>query len=863
MAHHCCTRFLAALAVAISLAGQTSFAAENNVRPFWGNEALWGYWKFDADYISKRDWKIISAPKESADVWGPANLIDDDAETFYAAGGRDSYEIVIDLGREYELGAFTIVTLNRPNNAIDSRMAKYEFFVSNSNEDRGKAVAGGAFEGEEGEESVIKFPATRGRYVTLKAFARQNPNRELCIRELSLVSAEAVKRHEAMDASAAARKRASWDGRDSEQAVSALGKDFLDLVFCTPDDINRSNLRSRPRLEEVGKFKAAGQYAQGLRAFRDYYFDKLRRPQAFGIHANDVQPYGRGYGGISDFPQGAMDKDLDPERLKKQIAAADDLLHGEMTVGNGAKVHIGEPGSIDWSAPAQPYGYATKTHQNYPYRELWWGSGLQPLCTAYIATKDERYLKRWIAYMDDWAMNETFLAQIDPVINHDNSIYPVVMTLRMFAAIAEALPYDSDAIPAPAFARIMKKLVTESPLNWVVYMRSNGNGWTPGAGQMLLAILIDEFKVAPLYFRETRRRNIEDINVLQQLPDGTETHQWPGYNFLLLGNAGALRLMDARESMPNWAQPSWERELHTVGWQNELNEALELRAAYMLHWGTPSGEYPLVTHHEPPHEKRFKLREAYTRFPGMLNDPTNAKIYSTLYGDGSAGIPDYTSEWFPYGGYSIARDGWKKDDGYGSMFCSPAPGCGGVGSGCKNNIFGLAAYGMDLLSDDLAHAYVRPTSPIQVDGKRQQLDFYVPKTTWPTAHRGDMIREWTEPSPWRWHSSDRFDLMEGVYSGVYSNDFHNRTDFVSDVTHQRLALHARRAGLWILTDRMLTAKKHDYEQLWWLPLKKRDYAAFTPDEIAIDGSAKTIKTRRTATDKRFNWDEVRDVIVGN
>ena len=96
------------------------------------------------------------------------------------------------------------------------------------------------------------------------------------------------------------------------ETVNAQGKDFLDLMFCTPDDINRTNLRSRPRLEEVGKLKTAGKYAEGLRAFRDYYFDKLRRPQAFGIHANDVQAYGRGYGGISDFPQGAMDKDLDP-----------------------------------------------------------------------------------------------------------------------------------------------------------------------------------------------------------------------------------------------------------------------------------------------------------------------------------------------------------------------------------------------------------------------------------------------------------------------------------------------------------------------------------------------------------------------
>ncbi|HET6248186.1 MAG TPA: chitobiase/beta-hexosaminidase C-terminal domain-containing protein [Tepidisphaeraceae bacterium] len=853
-----------ALLFLISLpATRKAFAAEDGVHPYWGNEAMWGYWQFRDDYVPKRDWKIVSAPAPSADVWKAENLFDDDAETFYAASGRDAYEIVIDLGREYELGAFSIVTLKRPNNAVDSRIAKYEFFVSDAKDLHGPAVAAGAFEGGEGEETVVKFPPTKGRYVTLKAYARNTPTKDICIRELSLVSAEVVKQYAAMNAAAPALKQSRWQNRDSDQAVGALGKDFLDLVFCTPDDINRTNLRARPRLEAVGKLKAAGQYAEGLRAFRDYYFDKLRRPQAFGIHANDVQAYGRGYGGISDFPQAAMDKDLDPERLKNEIAKADDMLGGVMTLGNGKKVKIGEPGEIDWSAPAQPYGYDTPGRQNYPYRELWWGEAFHPLFTAYIATKDPRYLNRWIAYMDDWAMNDSFLNDIDPVLNHDNSSYPVVMTLRMFAAIAEALPYDSDAVRAPAFARIMKKLVMETELNWIVYMRSNGNGWTPGAGQMLLAIMIDEFKVAPLYFRETRRRNIEDINVLQELRDGTETHQWPGYNFLLMRNTGALRLMDARENMPNWAQPVWEKDLHTTNWQNELNEALGRRATYLLHWGTPNGEYPLVTHQEPPQEKRFKLREVFTQFPEMLNDPTNARIYSTLYGDGSAGIPPYTSEWFPYGGYSIARDGWKEADGYGSMFCSPQPGCGGVGSGCKNNVFGMAAFGMDLLSDDLVHAYVRPTSPIQVDGKRQMLDFYVPKTTWPTAHRGDMIREWTEPSPWRWHSSGRFDLMEGVFSGVYSNNFHNRTDFIADVSHQRLALHARKAGMWILTDRMLTSKKHDYEQLWWLPLQKREYAAFKPEEIVIDPAAKTIKTRRTRTDKRFNWDEARDIIVGN
>jgi hypothetical protein len=840
-----------------------AFGAESQVRPFWGTEALWGYWEFAGDYLCKRDWKLVSVSHEAADPWRAQNLIDDDPETFYYPNGHDSYEVVLDLGKSYELGAFTILTLGRPNAAVDSRMARYELFVGESKGQPGLLVARGDFDGAEGQETVVTFPAARGRYVTLRALARPNPSKEVCIRKFNLVGAGAVNRHTAAKATEAARRQTAWENRNSDQAVAALGRELLDMLFCTPQDINRSNLRARPKLEQLGKLKAAGRYADALRVFREYYFDKLRHPQAFGIHANDVHPYGTGFAGLSDFPSGALDKNLDSDGQKKLVAAADELLEGRMTLGNGTKVLLGEPGAVDWEAPGPPYGYTTKTRAVQPYRELWWGTAFQPLFAAYMVTKDEKYLKRWVAYMDDWALNPSFLEELHPILNHDNSLYPVVSTLRMFAGIANALPFDSETVPPPAFARIMKKLVRESPLTHAVYMRSNPNAWTPGAGQMLFAMLIDEFKVAPLYFREARRRNIEDINVLQELRDGTESHQWPGYNFLLLVNAGALRLMDARDGLPAWAQPAWERDLHSPTWQQELREALQRRARYLLHWGTPNGEYPLVTHQEPPSEKKMKLREAYDRVPSMLDDPTDAKIYSTLYGDGACGLPGCTADWFPYGGYNIARTGWKPDDGYGAMFCSPQPGCGGVGSGCKNNIFGLAAFGMDLLADDLVHAYVRPTSPVQVDKKRQQFDYYVPKTPWPTGHRGDLVGGWTEPAPWRWHASDRFNLMEGVYSGVYANDFHNRKDFLDDVSHQRLALCARRAGLWILTDRMLTAKRHDYDQIWWLPLQRNQAAAFRPEEIVLDEAARTIKTRRTRSDTWWSWDRMTDVTVGN
>ncbi len=534
-----------------------------------------------------------------------------------------------------------------------------------------------------------------------------------------------------------------------------------------------------------------------------------------------------------------------------------------MTIGK-EKVNIGEPGSVHWNAPDPPFGYTTKSRAMQPYRELWWGTGFQPLFQAYMVTKNEAYLKRWLGYMDDWSLNCTFLMELHPIFSHDNCSYPVVTTVKMLAGIANALPWDSETVSPRILAQILRRLATESILNDVVYMRANPNAWTPGAGRMLFAMMIDEFKVAPLYFRETRRRNIEDINVLQGMLDGTESHQWPGYNPLLMLNMGAIRLIEARESMPNWAWPSWKRDLHTAAWQRELKEYLGRRASYLIHLTTPQGEYPLVTHHEPPWGTKDKAHDAYTQLPEALDDLTNAKIVSTVWGNGMAGEPAYNSEWFPYGGYSIVRDGWGKDDGHGSFFCSPKPGCGSVGAVTKNNSFCVAAYGMDLLYDDTVHGYVRPTSPIQVDKKRQCFDFNVYTTSWPSGHRGQGVSAWTEPSPWRWHASDSFNLIEGVYSGVYSNNARDRKDFIDDIAHQRLAMYARGAGLWIITDRIQTAKKHDYEQLWWLPVKKKkEFGGFKPEEIVIDGLARTIKTTRTGTDTWWSWDRLANISVGN
>ena len=416
--------------LSIAMSSSTS-RADSQVRRFWGNEALWGYWEFGDDYLPKRDWKIVSVSHEAQEPWKAQNLIDDDANTFYYPNGKSSYEVVIDLGASYELGALTILTLGRPNNAIDSRMGRYELFVSDSKGEPGRLADARPFDGEEGKETVAEFPTVRGRYVTLKAVARPNATKEVCLRELSLITAEAVRRHRTAHATQVATRTAAWQQRNSDRAADALGRELLDMLFCTPDDINRSNLRNRPKLEQLGKLKAAGRYCEALKVFREYYFDKLRRPQAFGTRANDVHPYGTGYAGIGDFPgrRGQESRQRRPDEAPRRCrrTARRPPHAGRRREGLDRRAR-----KRRLAGPARPTVTPRRPTPCIPTANC----GGQRIAAADRSLHGHQ--RREISQAMDCLHgrlgdNDTFIGELHPVINHDNSLYPVMGTLRMLA----------------------------------------------------------------------------------------------------------------------------------------------------------------------------------------------------------------------------------------------------------------------------------------------------------------------------------------------------------------------------------------------------------------------------------------------
>jgi hypothetical protein len=291
---------------------------------------------------------------------------------------------------------------------------------------------------------------------------------------------------------------------------------------------------------------------------------------------------------------------------------------------------------------------------------------------------------------------------------------------------------------------------------------------------------------------------------------------------------------------------------------------MQQRAEYLFRALTPQGQLPIGVRND----KRQLAGQWYTQplfaVTAAADEPTNARVLSKLFGDGSKGPIPFTSEGFPYGGYYNLRSSWERDGQWADLFCSPVP-TGGHGLiGMKNNnAVGLSAFGQDLLLTGGFGSYSYQRSPIRVDGQEQFFHAGIANAPSPMGHKGFML-SWPDPEPgaYRWHSSERFDLAEGIYRGPYGfavDDHHDQKNFpldvqaqaaavtINDVTHQRVLQMIKRHGLWIMTDRVTSPQPHRYTQDLRLPLEpaaKPAFLAFSREQVEIDAGRRTIRTRK-------------------
>lgn len=655
--------------------------------------------------------------------------------------------------------------------------------------------------------------------------------------------------------------------RNSPENLEALAEDFLDRInFEVP---TRGRLNPRVPLVEVAKLREEGKLEEALEVFHGYFLGKLRNPQAFGLTAWDVSPSSIGIAGRWNYPGRGLPAEPD-------IEAADRLLEGFW-----GEVEIGPPGQVNWLHPHQTWEDLNPAEPDgLPAVPFLGGTAFDPLAHAYIATGEEKYIHAWVAYLDDWAVNSTVTADYP-----HPSLVPlnlrgsgqVIVLIRLLGGLSLAMPFEhqTELLPPATLARVLGKYWDELILFQALYLRTNTHNWTPGNEYTLLGLLFDEFKAAPLIFREGRRRLIEDNAVTQNLRDGSENQQCPWYNNNYVDGVGQIfSLLEARQRVPAWVELPWVAELkNDPDWFQEIREHMFARTSYQLRLRTPQGSWPMGVRGV---DKRSGGTDAFHVSPEAFADPELRRIRLALddatrpanarqLTPDSGVRPTYHSEWFPYGGYNLVREGWEADSGYGHMFTSPAPGAyGGRRSRSNNNFFGLAAFGQDLIIEDKWDRYGLMDSPIKVDGLPQDFHAGLPRVPAIANHKQIPAVAWTEPAGWRWHASDRFNLMEGVYEGPYAktDSLHLRAPQVpvtmarggapldqalQGVRHQRWVHFVRDSRLWIVTDRLRGPGEHAYTQYWHLPLKPGGDHAFTEDEIEVSPELRRVRTISDST----------------
>ena len=394
-----------------------------------------------------------------------------------------------------------------------------------------------------------------------------------------ILAVSGAARHAAAQTAAAdpAARSARWHRRDAPESVAAAAKEFLNLLVLDETERRSTGLFTRKELAEVDRLQQAGQFAAGMEVFARYFIDKLRYPTRYGISPFDVDPFTTGVCGGGGYPS-TLDPKADPAAV---LATAEKLLHNVLALG-GKEVDLGPPGTVNWNHPFGPEEAIPPDEQ--PVAALISGQGFSPLVHAYLLTHDERYLDKWIEFMDDWSQNCRYVDTIHPCIVPDSAGGSIIPMLRLLGGLARARPADRPVVPPRVLAQMLRKRLCEYELCNLAYVRSNTHNWTPSPCQFLTAMLLDEFKAAPRLLRKARRRNIEDNAVTQNLRDGSENQQCPWYNQAYLYVAGALRLLEARATLPSWADVRWLADLRgDVAWQTEIREHLRERMTYLIH----------------------------------------------------------------------------------------------------------------------------------------------------------------------------------------------------------------------------------------------------------------------------------------
>ncbi|MDA8105735.1 MAG: putative Ig domain-containing protein [Nitrospiraceae bacterium] len=145
----------------------------------------------DLTVIPHTNWslKSVDSQERTCEDGAAVNSFDGNNATFWHTqwcGGNPPppHEIQINLGASYSIGGFRY--LPRQDGSANGRVGQYEFYVSSDGVNWGSAVAAGTF-ANTATEKEVRFTATAGRYVRLKALTEVNGNPWTSMAEINVL----------------------------------------------------------------------------------------------------------------------------------------------------------------------------------------------------------------------------------------------------------------------------------------------------------------------------------------------------------------------------------------------------------------------------------------------------------------------------------------------------------------------------------------------------------------------------------------------------------------------------------------------------------------------------------------------------
>ncbi|MDY3929505.1 MAG: DNRLRE domain-containing protein [Clostridia bacterium] len=496
-----------------------------------------------------------------------------------------------------------------------------------------------------------------------------------------------------------------------------------------------------------------------------------------------------------------------------ELSTADELYSGIKNIG-GDLVYIGNPGEINWQ-----YGVDFYNGNMEADCDMIAPITYSPLLEQAYVTYNSSYLNKWCDYIDglylsiydveskyplDSGMSGSGLFQASDALIMINELSKAVNATEGKFSYNNGMPYIRFLLLLINF--YLPDVIVRNgvhPQNWNIATQSILLRWSEVFKDFAFADSLAEIAISRGEAYLTQR----------DYPDGVESQRTYNYDAMLV-----KEFQTNMKDLEKYQNEYWTNN------SDFYKESVFDRANFTIRRLTNTGRFFQngsvdfnKNYADDGHHTSWgyipELKEEGTVTGDILN-------VTSQNGDKTV-IPEINSDSFPYGGYYFIRSGWNENDQYASFVGHTTD---SVLNDSPNSLV-LYAYGQLMLANNVIGFYSSPSSaPLTINGASP-----ITMSKWLSVGHQELNKNNEKILPWKNHTSNSFDYVEGEYSNDYSmsrtmnfsQQMYILENSTPDNSHKREVNFLKDCGLWIVTDEVYTNKDKLCALKWGLFCKDK------------------------------------------